>query len=82
MTTLSPQQANKYDVTDTARMKNKYDIDAVMSPDNKRELIQRVRAALRKKPNVDQLKKELGIKEKELKTGSYRNVGVGRRESL
>lgn len=61
MTTLSPQQANKYDVTDTTRIKNKYDIDAVMSPDNKRELIQRVRAALRKKPNVDQLKRELGL---------------------
>ena len=61
MTTLSPQQATKYDVTDTMRMKHKYDIDAVVSPDNKRELVQRIRGYLRNKPNVDQIRRELGL---------------------
>tara|TARA_R100000027_G_C2219282_1_gene85555 strand:+ start:43 stop:693 length:651 start_codon:yes stop_codon:yes gene_type:complete len=42
MTTLSPQQANKYDVTDKVS-RNKYDIDALMSPDKKSELRRRVR---------------------------------------
>ena len=58
ITTLSPQQANKYDVTDKA-ISGKYDLDSLMSPDNKRQLKQRVKAALRKKQNVDVLKREI-----------------------
>jgi len=46
MTTLTTQQANKYDITDKIPQ-GKYDIDALMSPKNKRDLNQRVKRALK-----------------------------------
>ena len=54
----------------------------------RKEITQNIKTMLGKESDRAQLNKELGIKEKELKsrfrknTGSYRNVGVGRRESL
>jgi len=46
MTTLTTQQANKYDITDKMPQ-GKYDIDSLMSPENKRDLSQRVKRALK-----------------------------------
>jgi len=79
MTTLSPQQATKYDITDKMP-EGKYEIDVLMSPDNKKELARRVKTALKNKRNREVLKKEIDI-EKELKR-LYSGKGVGRKESL
>lgn len=82
MTTLSPQQANKYDVTDKLPQ-GVYSHDMMMSPTNRRELRQRVNKALKNKRNREALKKEIdqNVLEKELKR-LYRGKGVGRKESL
>ena len=82
MTTLSPQQANKYDVTDK-RPQGVYSHDMMMSPTNRRELRQRVNIALKNKRNREALKKEIdqNVLEKELKR-LYRGKGVGRKESF
>ena len=45
MTTLSPQQATKYDVTDKIP-KSKFNLDVLMSPEKKKELRRRVKAGL------------------------------------
>ena len=58
MTTLSPQQANKYDVTDKLPQ-GVFNYDMMLSPTNKRELRQRVKAALKKKRNRDVLRGEI-----------------------
>ena len=82
MTTLSPQQATKYDITDKMP-KGKYEIDVLMSPDNKKELARRAKTALKNKLNRDVLKKE--IDQNTLKNklkGLYSGKGVGRKESL
>jgi hypothetical protein len=50
----------------------------------RKEIKDRVKAALQKSANKEQLKKELGIKpiEDSKPSTTYRNVGVGRRESV
>tara|TARA_B100002019_G_scaffold19010_1_gene14690 strand:+ start:200 stop:871 length:672 start_codon:yes stop_codon:yes gene_type:complete len=58
MTTLSTQQANKYDVTDKLPH-GVFNYDMMMSPTNRRELRQRVNAALKKKRNRDLLRREI-----------------------
>ena len=58
MTTLSPQQANKFDVTDRVS-KSKYDLDVLLSPEDKRELLQRVQKRLKNPANRRQLRGEI-----------------------
>ena len=55
MTTLSPQQANKFDVTDKIP-KSKYDLDVLLSPEKRRELRQRVKTELSNPSNRRELR--------------------------
>ena len=71
MTTLSPQQANKYDVTDKVS-RNKYDIDALMSPDKKSELRRRVRRGLRQRAGREELRRDIKRGEDQSLTALYR----------
>ena len=71
MTTLSPQQANKYDVTDKVS-RNKYDLDALMSPEKKRELRRRVRRGLRQRAGREELRREIKRGEDQSLTALYR----------
>jgi len=85
MTTLSSQQANKYDVTDKIP-KSKYNFDMMMSPENKRDLRLRVRRALRNPANRRYVRGEIesgnrASLENRLKY-RYRNVGKGRKERI
>ena len=58
MTTLSPQQANKFDVTDKIP-KSKYDLDLLLSPEKRRELRQRVQRGLKNPAGRRQLRGEI-----------------------
>jgi len=58
MTTLSPQQANKFDVTDKVS-KSKYDLDLLLSPEKRRELLQRVQKGLKNPAGRRQLRGEI-----------------------
>ena len=71
MTTLSTQQANKYDVTDKLP-KDKYDLDALMSPERKRELRKRVRGELRQRAGREELRREIKRGEEQSLTALYR----------
>ena len=71
MTTLSPQQANKYDVTDKVS-RNKYDLDALMSPEKKRELRGRVRRGLRQRAGREELRRDIKRGEEQSLTALYR----------
>ena len=71
MTTLSPQQANKYDVTDKLP-RDKYDLDALMSPEKKRELRRRVRRGLKQRAGREELRREIKRGEEQSLTALYR----------
>ena len=76
---LSPQSANRYDVTDKPNIR--------IPKTEKKELRQRVSTALNKPQNVNVLKKELGMSSTSspspvLNKTTYRNVGAGRKESV
>ena len=58
MTTLSSQQANRYDVTDKVS-KSKFDLDVLMSPEKKKELRRRVKAGLKNPLGREQLSREI-----------------------
>jgi len=58
MTTLSPQQATKFDVTDKIP-KSKYDLDLLLSPEKRRELRQRVQRGLKNPAGRRQLRGEI-----------------------
>ena len=58
MTTLSSQQANRYDVTDKVS-KSKFDLDVLMSPEKKKELRRRVKAGLNNPLGRKQLRREM-----------------------
>ena len=58
MTTLSPQQANKFDVTDKVS-KSKYDLDLLLSPEKRKELLQRVQKGLKNPAGRRQLRGEI-----------------------
>ena len=55
MTTLSPQQATKFDITDKIP-KGKYEIDVLLSPEKRRELRQRVKTELSNPANRRELR--------------------------
>ena len=71
MTTLSTQQANKYDVTDKLP-KDKYDLDALMSPEKKRELRKRVRGELRQRAGREELRRDIKREKEQSLTALYR----------
>ena len=58
MTTLSPQQATKFDITDKIP-KGKYEIDVLLSPEKRRELRQRVKTGLSNPANRRELRREI-----------------------
>ena len=58
MTTLSPQQATKFDITDKIP-KGKYEIDVLLSPEKRRELRQRVKTGLSNPSNRRELRGEI-----------------------
>ena len=73
MTTLSTQQANKYDVTDKLP-KYKFDVKGpLMSPENKRELRRRVRRGLRQRAGREQLSREIAIDKKNFGVQIYKD---------
>jgi hypothetical protein len=81
---MSPQAANKYDITDKPRSA----VD--LTNTQRKELADRVKAALKRPANTKALKKELGIKPElnvtrvpsVASSNLYRNLGAGRRESV
>ena len=72
MTTLSTQQANKYDVTDKLP-KDKFDVEGpFMSPEKKRELRRRVRRGLRQRAGREELRRDIKRGEDQSLTALYR----------
>ena len=72
MTTLSPQQANKYDVTDKLP-RDKFDVKGpLMSPEKKTELRRRVRRGLKQKAGREELRREIKRGEDQSLTALYR----------
>ena len=72
MTTLSTQQANKYDVTDMLP-KDKFDVKGpLISPENKRDLRRRVRGVLKQRSGREELRREIKRGEDQSLTALYR----------
>ena len=72
MTTLSTQQANKYDVTDKLP-RDKFDVKGpFMSPEKKRELRRRVRRGLRQRAGREELRRDIKRGEDQSLTALYR----------
>ena len=72
MTTLSTQQANKYDVTDKLP-KHKFDVKGpLMSPEKKTELRRRVRRGLKQRAGREELRREIKRAEDQSLTALYR----------
>ena len=73
MTTLSVQQANKYDVTDKLP-KHKFDVKGpLISPENKRDLRRRVRGELRQRAGREQLSIDIARDKKNFGVQIYKD---------